>query len=74
MEIGNVIREFNKRGEVIFEGLILKIDEEKNSVYLKIKADNIMLSSYNITEDGSVAFGLSYMKKCLERDDHVLLK
>ena len=40
MEIGNVIREFNKRGEVIFEGLILKIDEEKNTIYLKIKADH----------------------------------
>ena len=72
MEIGNVIREFNKRGEIIFEGLILKIDEEKNSVYLKIKADNEDYFTY--TEDGSVAFGLSYMKKCLKRDDHVLLK
>jgi hypothetical protein len=72
MEIGNVIREFNKRGEIIFEGLILKIDEEKNSVYLKIKADNEDYFTY--TEDGSVAFGLNYMKICLERDDHVLLK
>jgi hypothetical protein len=72
MEIGNVIREFNKRGEVIFEGLILKIDEEKNLVYLKIKEDNENFFIYN--EDGSVKFGLNYIKKCLKRDDHVLLK
>lgn len=74
MEVGNVIREFNRRGEVIFEGLILRINENKNTIYLKVSTPLNKDAVFILENDGSVDFSLSYMKKCLERDDHVLLK